>query len=82
MRPLDGVTVAELGGRISAGACGTLFVRLNAAWMLNKLLPHASPSPTSPCAVRSTSQHMRATKRACVRLPACLPAGLLASCCR
>ncbi|MEC8369725.1 MAG: CoA transferase, partial [Pseudomonadota bacterium] len=30
MRPLDGVTVAELGGRISAGACGTLLAHLGA----------------------------------------------------
>ena len=30
MRPLDGITVAELGGRYAAGACGTLLAQLGA----------------------------------------------------
>ena len=30
MRPLDDITVAELGGRYAIGACGTLLAHLGA----------------------------------------------------
>jgi len=30
MRPLDGITVAELGGRYAVGACGSLLSQLGA----------------------------------------------------